>query len=327
MAVGKIVVLILRLTLLCLITIIIPSEQLPAGEQPLRIAMLLWRGETQAEEGFKEGLRELGYSADYTTFDMGQDLKQLGLTLNEISLNINSYDYVYTFGTTVSRRAKLIIQQRVPQLFNAVTDPVGAGIVDSMVAPGRFISGATDKVPLALQVEKMLETMTINRLGFFFNPREKNSMLIREELYQLALQKNFEIVEFRCPPQGNLLEEHLQRLADTPDLVDAVFLPSDSFIGSQAGFIGRKLVEARVVSFGSHKEFIESGVLMGIVIDYHRLGKAVAAILDRHQREGSFHDIPVARPQEYEWLINRNTQQVLKVNLPEQVLTRSRFID
>lgn len=327
MAFRKIVVPVPGLILLVLVGIVFPCDQILAQEQPLRIAMLLWRGETQAETGFKEGLEELGYSADYTTFNMEQDLKRLGLTLNEISSNIDSYDYIYTFGTTVSRRAKLIIQQRVPQIFNAVTDPVGAGIVDSLVAPGRFISGATDMVPLSLQVERMLETMKISKLGFFFNPREKNSMIIRGELYQLAQQKNFAIVEFRCPPQGKLLEEHLQRLLETPDLVDAVFLPSDSYLGSRADYIGRKLLEAGVASFGSHKEFIESGVLMGIVIDYHRLGQAVAKILDRHQREGSFHYIPVAVPEEYQWLINRATKQVLKVKLPDQVLVRSRYID
>jgi len=31
-----------------------------ASGKTLRIAMLLWRGETKAEQGFKDGLKELG---------------------------------------------------------------------------------------------------------------------------------------------------------------------------------------------------------------------------------------------------------------------------
>ncbi|MBE9540983.1 MAG: ABC transporter substrate-binding protein, partial [Proteobacteria bacterium] len=37
-----------------------------AAGKTLKIAMLLWRGETKAEQGFKDGLKELGYSVDYT---------------------------------------------------------------------------------------------------------------------------------------------------------------------------------------------------------------------------------------------------------------------
>lgn len=34
-----------------------------AGSKDLNIAMILWRGETKAEQGFKGGLKELGYTA------------------------------------------------------------------------------------------------------------------------------------------------------------------------------------------------------------------------------------------------------------------------
>lgn len=306
--------------------IILPCSPLLAGKPQLKIAMLLWLGETEAETGFREGMQELGYTVEYTDFDLGQDLKELGVVLNRISSDIEQFDYVYTFGTTVSRRAKLVIQQRVPQVFNAVTDPVGAGIVDSLTAPGRFISGATDKVPLPMQVQGMLTAAEIEKLGFFFNPREKNSMLIRDELYRLARQHNFVIMDFRCPPQGNFLEENLERLVETPGLVDAVFMPSDSYLSSRSEFIAEKLLESRVVSFGSLRQYIEDGMLMGVVIDYYRLGKALARILDHHQQRGSFHDIPVVQPDEYEWLVNPETQKLLGVSLPEKVLAKSKFL-
>ncbi|MFQ5936416.1 MAG: hypothetical protein ACE5LB_08420, partial [Acidiferrobacterales bacterium] len=44
-----------------------------AGGKELNIAMVLWRGETEAELGFKEGLQELGYSVRYTILNAGQD--------------------------------------------------------------------------------------------------------------------------------------------------------------------------------------------------------------------------------------------------------------
>ncbi|KUE78936.1 hypothetical protein ATO46_19265 [Aeromonas schubertii] len=48
---------------------------LPA--QALTIAMVLWRGETQAEEGFRDELARLGYRARFVTFNANLDRNQL----------------------------------------------------------------------------------------------------------------------------------------------------------------------------------------------------------------------------------------------------------
>lgn len=294
-------------------------------EPDLNIAIMLWRGETNAEAGFKTGLEELGYSVNYSHFDAGQDLKKLGLLLHDISQNIERYDYIYTFGTTVSRRAKVIINERVPQIFNAVTDPVEAGIAESSASPGRLIGGASDAVPSSLQVQGILDVMELNRLGLFFNPREKNSMLIRNELYQHARTNNFKIIDFRSPPAGNILEQNLQTIIDNPTLVDAVFFPSDSFLASKAQFIGAKLKEARIASFGSLKDYIEGGLLMGFVVDYFSLGKAVATIIDRHQKGTKLQDIPIVMPSAHLLCINRTTKDLLEFPIPEKLMETGVF--
>jgi len=313
----------------CLILIIFQmmacslSSVASASKAHLNIAVVLWRGETDAEAGFKSGLEELGYAVNYSYFDAGQDLKALGSLLHEISRNIERYDYIYTFGTTVSRRAKVVINQRVPQIFNAVTAPVEAGIAESSASPGRFIGGASDTVPSSLQLQRIREVMELNRLGLFFNPREKNSMLIRNEFYQHARINNFEIIDFRSPPVGNTLEQNLQTIIDTPSLVDAVFFPSDSFLASKAHLIGTKLKQARIASFGSLKDYIEGGVLMGVVVDYFSLGKAVATIIDKHQRGTNLQDIPVVMPSAYFLCINRTTKLLLDFPIPETLMKRA----
>ena len=68
------------------------TNSLSATGKNLRIAMLLWRGETKAERGFKGGLKDLGYSVEYTIMNAGQDRKELRRILNneiEPTLMIN----------------------------------------------------------------------------------------------------------------------------------------------------------------------------------------------------------------------------------------------
>jgi ABC-type proline/glycine betaine transport system substrate-binding protein len=65
----------LLLVLLSFSSIILafPSHWDLASAKDLKIAMILWRGETEAEKGFQQGLKEFGYSVQYTVINAGQD--------------------------------------------------------------------------------------------------------------------------------------------------------------------------------------------------------------------------------------------------------------
>ena len=297
-----------RLLFPTLVILLVFSNSLLASEKRLKIAMILWRGETRAESGFKDGLKELGYSAEYIIINVGQDIKKLGILLSKLKPKFDEFDYIYTFGTTVSRRTRVIVNDSVPQIFNVVTDPVGAGIVQGIESPGGNISGMSDAIPISIQIKSALEVIKFNKLGIFFNPREKNSMIIRKELYNIAKDFDFEVIDLRSPPVQKMLQENLQKLIDKSTLVDAVYLPSDSFLVSNAELIGSRLRAAKVKSIGAIKSFIENGALMGVVIDLYQLGRTVARIVDRHQKGEKLQNIPIEKVEEPYLVINKTTR-------------------
>src|SRR5262249_61206608 len=97
-----------------------------AGAKDLKIAMVLWRGETDAEKGFRAGLKDLGHPAQFVVMNANQDRAELGRLLrDELKPRLETFDYVYAYGTTVALAAKTIVQDKVPLLFNIVVDPVG----------------------------------------------------------------------------------------------------------------------------------------------------------------------------------------------------------
>ncbi len=316
-----------RLLFLILVTLLVFSNSLLAGEKSLKIAMILWRGETRAESGFKDGLKELGYSVEYIIINAGQDIKKLGLLLSKIKPKFDEFDYIYTFGTTVSRRTRVIVNDRVPQIFNVVTDPVGAGIVQGMESSGGNISGMSDAIPISVQIKSALEVIKFNKLGIFFNPREKNSMIIRKELYNIAKDFDFEVIDLRSPPVQKMLQENLQKVIDKSILVDAVYLPSDSFLVSNAELIGSKLRAAKVKSIGAIKSFIENGALMGVVFDNYQLGRTVARIVDRHQKGEKLQNIPIAKVEKPYLVINKTTSNILNIKIPEAVFKKATIVE
>ncbi|MGD8881266.1 MAG: ABC transporter substrate-binding protein [Desulfobacterales bacterium] len=316
-----------KLLFLTVVILLVFSNSLLASDKSLKIAMILWRGETRAESGFKDGLEELSYSAQYTILNSGQDIKKLGGLLSKLKPKFDEFDYIYTFGTTVSRRTRVIVNDRVPQVFNVVTDPVGAGIVQSMESSGGNISGLSDKIPISVQIKIALEVIRFKKLGIFFNPREKNSMIMRKELYKVAKDFDLEVIDLRSPPAQKMLQENLQKLIDKSILVDAVYLAPDSFLVSNAELIGSQLRAAKVKSIGSVKSFIENGALMGVVIDYYQLGRAVARIIDRHQKGEKLQNIPIEKVEEPYLVINKTTSKMFNINIPEAVVKKATMVE
>ena len=223
-----------RLLLLVMFSALASSIALMASDKTLHIALIVWRGETEAEQGFKDELKSLGYTVQYTVKNAGQDRKALGQLLQrDIVPNLGQFDYVYTFGTTVSKITKAVIKNKIPHVFNVVTDPVGAGIVESLHASGTNISGATDRIPVAMQLQAASAILTFKRLGLLFNPREKNSMIERKSLQEAAQKFNFEVVDLRSPPANDMLQRNLQRLVEKSIVVDAVYFYRQTVIWSR----------------------------------------------------------------------------------------------
>jgi len=303
------------------------SSSLLASDRRLNIAIILWRGETRAEQGFKDGLKELGYSVKFRILDAGQDRKKLGQILNQLKPEFEAFDYIYTFGTTVSRRTRVILKDLVPQVFNVVTDPVGAGIVQSLKSSGGNISGMSGAISISVQIKSALDVIKFEKLGLFFNPREKNSMIIREELYKVARQLDIEVADLRSPPAQEMLQENLRKLIDQSIDVDAVYLPSDSFLASNAELIGSCLRTAKVKSIAATKRFVENGALMGVVTDYYSLGKTVASIVDRHQKGEKLQNIPIERVEKPYLIINKTTRNILSIRIPEAVMEKAIIVE
>lgn len=317
---------ILFLTLILLLTTDAKAGAQPAAPVSLKVGMVLWRGETRAETGFKAELARLGYEVKFTEFNAGMDIKRLGEILKNLESRIDEFDYIYTFGTTVSRRARLIIRGRVPQIFNIVTDPVGAGVVDSFGSTDEKICGVTEAVPVAKQIDTALGFFEFKKLGVFFNPREKNSTIIRKTLLSIASDRNIEIIDLRTPPVGGMLEKNLDDLSEGKVEVDAVYLPPDSYLITNGEQIAKRLAEAEIKSIGAVKSFIDHGALLGVVVDYYDLGISAAGIIDSNQKGVSLGSMAVRRAEKMNLFINETTRRRLKLELPTEYDENAAFI-
>ena len=304
------------------------TNAVSAADVQLRIAMVQWRGETEACRGFKDAMKEMGYSVQYTVLNAEQDRTRLATLLREdLDPNLAGFDYVYSYGTTASKMTKTILRDRIPHVFSNVAAPVESQVVVSMEAPGGNLSGTSNRIPLSIQIKTARQVLDFKTVGIFFNPRENNAMVMRSTLYELGKQYGFSVIDFRSPPSKDMLDKNLDSLRADPSAVDAIYLPLDSFLMTKADVIGPELRSLKIKTIAAQKKYIENGALMGVIPDYYKLGRAVASIVDRHYKGEKLQNIPVAIPDEPLLMVNRTTANFVGANIPDALLTNAIVVD
>ena len=284
------------------------------------IAMITWRSETPAEQGFKAYLAKSGYSILYHMYNADQDVNRLEGIIR--TLLEAPPDLVYVFGTTATR--KVISQIReIPIVFNVVTRPVESGIIDSWNHSGNNATGVSSMVPLASQLKALKKVVDYKVLAVLYNPLESNSRVQMALLKQLSAQLNFELRPFRIT-RARDVETAFSHMGHQ---VDAVYFPSDSRIIS----LGRKIMAHvnafKIPSFAAVDSMVlNDGALMGLVPDYHDLGSLAALKAIRIFNGESPENIPCSTLTYFRILINMKTARKIGVQIPTALLIISDVI-
>ena len=84
---------------------------------------------------------------------------------------------------TPSAQAVAASTKSIPLIYTAVTDPVSAKLVKSMGKSGTNVTGVSDALPLAPQVELIKKIKpTAKKVGMVYSPGEVNSTIVVKQL-------------------------------------------------------------------------------------------------------------------------------------------------
>jgi putative ABC transport system substrate-binding protein len=135
---------------------------------------IYWRGETDCEKGLKDGLQSAGVNVSIVEFNAEQHKQNLDNFVS--SIDEKQYDFIYTFGTTVTETVSAHVK-KTPILFGIVASPVKAGIIDSWESPGKNVTGISHILPMQEQVDFIFRLGNYKRIGMLYNPKEENSQI------------------------------------------------------------------------------------------------------------------------------------------------------
>lgn len=219
--------------------------------------------------------QELGVTFDY------QDLVFNGqgdaTTLNQIAAQLkdDNVDAVIAIATPAAQIVQSTFEgSDTPIIFSAVTDPVGAGLVTSMDAPGANITGTSD----ALNTEAIMNLIfaqnpDADKIGLLYSKSEDSSTQAIADAKAFLDEKGVAYVE----KTGTNTDE-VSQAADAliAEGVDAIFTPTDNTVMSAELAFYEKLIDAKIPHYAGADSFALNGAFLGFGINYEDLGVETA---------------------------------------------------
>ncbi len=163
---------------------------------------------------------------------------------------------------------------QIPVVFSAVSDPVGAGLAESMEAPGANITGTSD----ALNTNAMLDLMFIanpdvDYVGLLYSQSEDASTKAIADAKAYLDEKGIKYIEKTGTNNTEVTQAADALIAEG---VDAIFTPSDNTIMTAELAIYEKFLDAKIAHYGGADSFALNGAFCGYGVDYTNLGTATA---------------------------------------------------
>ena len=219
--------------------------------------------------------QELGVTFDYA--DYTKNGQADSTTLNQIASDLvaDNVDVIIPIATP----AALIMQtateeNQIPVVFSAVSDPVSAGLVESMDAPGSNVTGTSD----ALNVEAIIDLMLaanpdLKKLGLLYDQGQDSSKSAIASAEAYCQEKGIEVVE-----KTGTTNDEIALAADALIAagVDAVFTPTDNTVMTAELAIYEKFVDAKIPHYAGADSFALNGAFCGYGVNYVTLGTATA---------------------------------------------------
>ena len=218
---------------------------------------------------------ELGVTFDYADYTYNGQADSS--TLNQIAADLvaEGVDVIIPIATP----AAMIMQNatednQIPVVFSAVSDPVGAGLVADVKAPGANITGTSD----AIDVAQIMDFITAAnpdtaKIGLLYDKSQDSSTSAIQAAKDYCDEHGISYVEKTGTTTGEI-----QAAADSlvAEKVDAIFTPQDNTVMTAELAIFEKFADAGIPHYTSADSFALNGAFLGYGVNYETLGTKTA---------------------------------------------------
>lgn len=290
-----------------------------------RIGVIQWADHVSLDasyEGMKDELDELlgkgTYSVDYKNAQ-GENSNAEQIVAKFVADNV---DLIYAIATPAAQTAYNQAEEKaIPVIFNAVTDPVLAQLVQSMDKPGGHVSGVSDISPVEKQLKIVTEILpNAKKVGIMYNIGEVNSVVQIETITEVGKKLGIEVVAVGVSSQ-NEIPIAVNKLVNE---VDALYNITDNMMVTASATLIDAANGAKIPVFATEDGAMDQGILATESLSYYGFGKAAGEMIKSVLVDGKdIGTLPVVISDATNLYVNADVAKSLGIELPSSVLDRA----
>jgi putative ABC transport system substrate-binding protein len=226
---------------------------------------------------------------------------------------------VFVTGVTAALPALKRATTTIPIVMAYSTDPVGNGLVASLVHPGGNITGlagsSDDSSPKQLE---LLTTIVpnVSRIGLLGNPGTETYSSVLSNAQDAAQKVGLSLVPIEARNQREI-EDAFATFAK--ERVPAVMVAVDAVFFGQRWRIAELALTNRLATMFALREYAEAGGLMSYGENIADFFRRAASFVDKIFKGAKPGDLPIEQPTKFNLVINRKTADALGVTIPPQL--------
>lgn len=180
-------------------------------------------------------------------------------------------------------------ENKIPVIFNAVSDPVAAKLAKSKTEAMDGITGVSDMLPVDEQLKLIREMLPdAKKIGILYTTSEANSVSTIESYKEKVGEYGFELVAKGVTNASEIPQAVDLILTE----VDCISNMTDNTIVNNLPILLEKATAKNIPVFGSEEEQVKNGCVASAGIDYIDLGKKAGVMAARVLKGEDIASIP-----------------------------------
>jgi putative tryptophan/tyrosine transport system substrate-binding protein len=319
-----------KLILLALCSLLLAQCPAAEAQQPTKIPRIGFLNTNAAAaftartEGFRQGLRELGYVEGKNIlieyrYAEGKLDRLASLAAELVRLKV---DVIVTAVSSSTRSAKEATNT-IPIVMAQDNDPVGNGFIASLARPGGNITGLSTLSPeiggKQLELLKGVVPKMVRAAVIGTSTLPGHAQRLKEtELAAGSLKVELQYVDVLSPEDIETAFRHASK-----GRADAVVVLGGLVLISQREQVANLAAKNRLPAMYNVPEFVDAGGLMTYGASYIDLYRRAATYVDKILKGAKAADLPVAQPTTFEFIINLRAAKQIGLTIPPSVLARA----
>lgn len=268
-------------------------------------------------QGVKDELADQGYKVQYHDHIAQGSIATANLIAKQILGE--QPDVVVGIATPTAQACAQTIRD-IPIVFAAVTDPVGAGLVQSLEKPGGNITGTSDLSPIDRQLELILEFLPqLKTLGVIYNSGEVNSVTLVRILVEEAKKRGIQVEEATVSNSAGVFQAAKSLIGRS----DAIYIPTDNTVVSAFEAIVQIGYQGKLPVFAADTDSVARGAIAALAVDYYRMGRQTGEMVARIFKGSKPGEMPVETLREFQIHLNPDSAAKMGLKIPATILKKA----